>query len=931
MKRIILFFTGLLVAASSASAAAFFTKSTQGASTVWASIWTNATQTTAVAPTAGNTYEAVANAIPFGANVNNTRVRNPYGAGAVGGVQTFPGDSLTLSANAEFRFKNDNITLTSVNFPGVGGNPGLILNGGVLNAGNDFVFPIDGNIFVAATSFICPADVGAGAILQARGFNILGSLSGSSDLFILQAGTTVAQQVSHANNSYNGQWIVKAGWLRGNAVGSLGTGNIIVDPLFTVPITTASTLSNGPAQVELMYDIGTTGTLTLMNGGKMILHQHCVFGAVTIEGTPLSVGKHTYPELVAAYPNNFPAGGSGSITVGRVVTVNTVNNETPGAGETSLNQALAGAQEGDVIRFNIAGAGPHVIVTPIGGYPLITANSVTIDGYSQPGSSPNTNPILSGNNAQIKIVLDSTGTDSAPNPDPNLPNRPLVRSTRLDFPALVGNTGYGESENCIIGVYQGDNAAIRGLSFIARHTAGSELDPSIYAVALIDQATNAHVNGCLFGMAPGGSTMADVKPAASAVAAFRWRIGGDVYSDGLRFGTDGDGANDRAEFNVALGCRIALALELPEARVSGNYINVFPNGLTFVDVDAIYDQLVTLGGGESVEVFENGRFAHNTIIGTDGNGISDSDERNVWAHPVYDHDIEFYSAGTNVVVAGNYVGVGIDGVTPGPVTTNGAVDFISLPGTASVRVGSNGDGVSDDLEGNLIVNGNGSRFVAAGAGIPAINRRNKLVNNLYSTLSNDPSLVPAVLNAITNNVLSGTMPTPPAIYSAAAFVDVYTVDPAALANNAYWPVPIVHPFRYLGTFTDNGPGDVDPAVDHFSFDLASYGLSDNTYVTVFVTHSQDGAASNAGAAVTGPAAWPVSRRPELEIRLDGPNVELSWLAPENAFAPQQNASLNPGDWAFIFGSTPTYGSGRNILSMPFDAFASLLAFRLISQ
>jgi hypothetical protein len=370
---------------------------------------------------------------------------------------------------------------------------------------------------------------------------------------------------------------------------------------------------------------------------------------------------------------------------------------------------------------------------------------------------------------------------------------------------------------------------------------------------------------------------------------------------------------------------------LPGARVSGNYINVFPNGLTFVDVDAIYDQLVTLGGGESVEVFENGRFAHNTIIGTDGNGISDSDERNVWAHPVYDHDIEFYSAGTNVVVAGNYAGVGIDGVTPGPVTTNGAVDFISLPGTASVRVGSNGDGVSDDLEGNLIVNGNGTRFVAAGPAIPAVQRRNKLVNNLYSSLANDLSLVPAVLNTITNNVLSGTMPTAPGTYNTAAFVDVYTVDPAALANTTSWPVPIVHPFRYLGTFTDNGPGDLDPAVDHFAFDLTPYGLSDDTYVTVFVTHSQDAAASNAGAAVTGPGAWPVSVRPELKIRLVGLNVELSWLGAENAFVPQQNASLNPGDWAFILDATTTYTSGRNITPIPYDAFANVLVYRLISQ
>ena len=50
---------------------------------------------------------------------------------------------------------------------------------------------------------------------------------------------------------------------------------------------------------------------------------------------------------------------------------------------------------------------------------------MTIDGYTQPGASPNTNPILGGNNAQIKIVLDSTGTHSGPSDpqDPTLRRR----------------------------------------------------------------------------------------------------------------------------------------------------------------------------------------------------------------------------------------------------------------------------------------------------------------------------------------------------------------------------------------------------------------------------------------------------------------------------------------------------------------------------
>src|SRR4030095_8288644 len=130
--------------------------------------------------------------------------------------------------------------------------------------------------------------------------------------------------------------------------------------------------------------------------------------------------------------------------------------------------------------------------------------------------------------------------------------------------------------------------------------------------------------------------LASVQPPASAVAAFRWRIGGDIYSGGATVGTDGDGALDRSEFNVLLGGRIALAMELPNLRVSGNFVNVFPDGNTFLGVDASYQlwrDAFSAGGSDpddaTIENFENGRVADNTQIGTDGNGVSDADERNI--------------------------------------------------------------------------------------------------------------------------------------------------------------------------------------------------------------------------------------------------------------------------------------------------------------
>lgn len=616
-----------------------------------------------------------------------------------------------------------------------------------------------------------------------------------------------------------------------------------------------------------------------------------------------------------------------------IIPVTTTDNSSgPGDGLTSLVEAIQQASDGDTITFAIPGTGPHTIQTPLGGYPLITRNNLTIDGYTQPGALPNTNPILGGNNAQIKIVLDSTGTDSAPNP--NNPARPLRRSTRLDFPEFIGNTGYGETENGILAVFEADNVTIRGLSFLARHTPGSEADPSIYCVALVKEATGTKVQGCWFGLPPGGSTMGDVRPAASAVAAFRWRIGGDVYSERLTFGTDGDGTLDRTEFNVALGCHIALALELPRARVSGNYLNVFPDGLTFVDVEAIHAQLVTLDADDSVETFENGRVTDDSIVGTDGNGTSDSDERNIFGHSVYDHDIEFYSSAVRAVIAGNYFGVGIDGVTTAPLPTSATPDLIELPGTASIRIGSNGDGISDDIEGNLIHNIPGSGYCVAGSSVPIITRGNRMVNNnfraipfgdgengrayasYYAAAVVDATMVRPVLGKIDGGMIAGKFAAPSSEFQYSV-IDLYLIDPAALAKPApSGEAAMVHPLRLLGSFQDGGPGDLELAPNEFKFDLSGFGLSPTTYVAVAVSYSMDAGVFNAARSVTSPMSNPVSVRPRLEIKVvPHPEIagllqsQLSWLAAEGAFEPQINGG-NLMDWDILVPPI-TYTNGRN--------------------
>ena len=84
-------------------------------------------------------------------------------------------------------------------------------------------------------------------------------------------------------------------------------------------------------------------------------------------------------------------------------------SNTDDHGPGSLRQAIVDANDNanlggvpDEIDFDIPGSGLHVI-SPLIGLPPIT-DPVVIDGYTQPGSSPNT--VLDGDTATLLIVLD---------------------------------------------------------------------------------------------------------------------------------------------------------------------------------------------------------------------------------------------------------------------------------------------------------------------------------------------------------------------------------------------------------------------------------------------------------------------------------------------------------------------------------------------
>ena len=86
-----------------------------------------------------------------------------------------------------------------------------------------------------------------------------------------------------------------------------------------------------------------------------------------------------------------------------------VVTNTNDSGPGSLRQAIVSANRSnspppDTIQFDIPGTGPFTI-NPLSALPVITHPTI-IDGYSQPGASPNT--LSQGDNATILIQLDGS-------------------------------------------------------------------------------------------------------------------------------------------------------------------------------------------------------------------------------------------------------------------------------------------------------------------------------------------------------------------------------------------------------------------------------------------------------------------------------------------------------------------------------------------
>lgn len=573
----------------------------------------------------------------------------------------------------------------------------------------------------------------------------------------------------------------------------------------------------------------------------------------------------------------FSVGGSLNAAT---LTVTTTDNENPAAGSLSLKQALEQAQNGDTVAFNIPGDGPHYIATPFGGYPVVRASNLTIDGYTQPGAVPNRNSIAQGNNAKLQIILDSrNGAFTQMNFEP-------------DFPA--DSTGFDDDETTVLGFHSGTGNSIRGLGILGQPFIETEAGvKKLYGISFAHGASG-HINGCWLGVDVDGTTLAGLE---KGVAGFRYRVREPdqperpILINDLIIGVGPNATDARAELNVINGVTtIPIIIEGNATRISGNYINVFPSGV--VDYNPALDVDISTYFESFEGAIEIGRGGNSTVIGTDGDGKNDSEERNVIGGTVpppkgYDHTIEFYgqTPGTNIVIAGNFIGIGANGSTR---FTNGVPVLNAAGGSAEYRFGSDLNGVSDGLEANTVANNwPADLFVPSELGAASQNlnffdeldtkgkvsaRGNRLINNFpfpasptktagkfltdyYAKAILDPlsGISPVIGNDSTVARLKGTVPAPTPEYPTVV-IDLYLADQEGIDTGVAAAVPEFadgwfQGRTYLGSFVVDSAQDADSNPNSFDFDISRFG---GGKLTITANYSADPAGTAGAKFITSP-------------------------------------------------------------------------------
>lgn len=501
------------------------------------------------------------------------------------------------------------------------------------------------------------------------------AFNGAQGVFI-EGGTGVhlSENVIHSNGEIGGFLGIDlgTGGVTANDAGDTDTGpnNLQNFPLVTLAYLDGGTVVEG----TLNSAASTTFTLEFFGNSACDALDHgegeTFLGSTTVTtdgagdasftetlATGVSVGNGVAATATDPDGNTSEFSACVRVNAEPVFVVTSVDDDEDGVcsdGHCTLREAVSGADArpgADAIHFDIPGAGPHAIHL---GAPTEVTDPVVIDGYTQPGASPNTNTADQGTNAVLMIEIDASDVDGA----------------ALD---LRG----GNSTVRGLSITNIDLWAIRLLLNGANAIEGNRIRGDVGGAGVTGLGVESSDN-TIGGTAPGARNVIGDLSSGITINGDRNVVQGNLIgTDAAGIATDGGftgisvdgvsniiGGGEPGAGNVISGNGIGINLGGDSAVVRGNLIGTDVTGTVAL-------------GNTSRAMHVGGSGMHSVVV---DNVMSGSGGRGILVN------------GDSVVFTGNRIGTDVTGTTAIPNTSEG----IEVAGSG-VTIGGTGDG-----DGNVV-------------------------------------------------------------------------------------------------------------------------------------------------------------------------------------------------------------------------------------
>ena len=340
----------------------------------------------------------------------------------------------------------------------------------------------------------------------------------------------------------------------------------------------------------------------------------------------------------------------------------------------------------DVVQFAIPGTGVRTI-SPMSPLPPLTDDAgITIDGYSQPGASPNT--LTVGDDAVLRVELDGTNV--------GVPSRGFViRGVGSVIRGVIINrfSGFG------ISVEGGYSHEIRGC-FIGTDPTGTVASPNLNGIVI-------NTSGAAVGP-PSPSALPWLVTIGGGLAADRNVISGNgcggigalatrVLIQGNYIGTDATGKN--ALPNLCAGVDVSGTATVEGNLISGNGGGIVSSGGNLFIVGNLIgtdaNGTAKLGNGSGIQLTQDvsSSILSNVISGNGVNGVVLSTARGT----VMDQNWIGTDVNRSLALGNGGVGVLVRNLSSSVQIGSGIGNVVAFNGGTGVQIGSSSDDATNDV------------------------------------------------------------------------------------------------------------------------------------------------------------------------------------------------------------------------------------------